>query len=283
MPDGRGVRTIGTDVSHWQGENGAPIGNLVDAGAQYIFAKAGQSDFADPSYDENIGRIRKTGVVAGAYWFLDQGTGQDQADKFLDIIGDPTGLVCVLDVEASGNPYREVKAFVKRFQQVTSGHPLLIYTSLGYWAGHGNVDASELGCDLWLARYTENHQPLDSDVDTSSVRFKVDFGGWTRAVMVQFGPLVLDGERYDGDVLDGPIDVLKAYTGKPAQPWVPFPDRPRYRMHYNRQAEHEAQRFDRLGTTPPPNDSPAQKAAWKDFYAAAADAIRALKLGSPDA
>jgi lysozyme len=119
-------------------------------------ATQGQSG-SDPSYEEHRARAEEAELLWGAYHF---GTGSDglkQAENFLDVVGDVTDTLLVLDFEP--NPtgpsmtLEEARAFVTHVQQRTGRFP-------GFYSGHyvkdllgSQSDPILSQCWLWLAQY----------------------------------------------------------------------------------------------------------------------------------
>jgi lysozyme len=144
------------DLSHHNGKV-----NFVKAraaGLVGVIQKATQgTKFVDPTYASNRKAAESAGLLWGAYHF---GTGSDgltQAEHFLDTVGDPKGMLLVLDLEA--NPQgpnmvpEEARAFVTHVDAQTGRAP-------GLYSGHyikhllGTTKDPVLArCWFWLSQY----------------------------------------------------------------------------------------------------------------------------------
>jgi hypothetical protein len=135
-------------------------------------------------------------MLAGAYHFLYPASivsVRAQADLFMAQIGDPDGILAVLDVESdSGGASRpmisDVRAFFDRWRSRHPEHPLFIYTGGWYWRGHmGNPDGSAFG-PLWASHYVD---PVSTSIKTLFSQVKPSwwtpgFGGWDEVTLLQF-------------------------------------------------------------------------------------------------
>ena len=144
------------DLSHHN--NIVDLQKAKDNGIVGAFHKATQGvSFVDPLYDQHRDQAKTAGILWGAYHFGDGSDGVNQADFFLKKVGDPQGLLLVLDFES--NPtgpsmsIEEARAFVTHIQALTGKWP-------GFYCGHyfkellgANVDPIIANCWLWLAQY----------------------------------------------------------------------------------------------------------------------------------
>ena len=157
----------GIDVSHWQSE--IDWAKVKAAGVKFAFLKASEfpdkrtSMYTDDKFDFNRKGAEANGIYWGAYHFFR--THIDpiiQAEAFCKLVGKPTSLPMVLDLEVAGckgsKLVRKVKSFVETVTSL-SGRKPIIYTSGGFWRPYmtyeklTDVDwASEY--PLWMARYT---------------------------------------------------------------------------------------------------------------------------------
>jgi lysozyme len=93
----------GLDISNHQGiidwEN-------VDTKYKFIFVKATEGDtFVDKQFLKNADSVKKTGRILGAYHFFHFNyNGTDQANNFINTVGNIIDLPPVVDFEFSGNP-----------------------------------------------------------------------------------------------------------------------------------------------------------------------------------
>ena len=92
----------GLDISHHQGEIDW---KNVDDKFKFIFAKATEGDtFIDKRFYENIGKIKESGRIAGAYHFFHFNiNGIEQANNFINVVGNSIDLPPVIDFEFGGN------------------------------------------------------------------------------------------------------------------------------------------------------------------------------------
>lgn len=149
----------GPDVSHWQGT--VDWTAVAGAGHSFAWAKATQGiRHVDRQWARNRAGIAAAGLVPGAYHFLDHETpGDAQARHFVATVGGFAALMAAVDVETErgGNPtIDQVVAFAAEFRRLVGGrHPLVIYTSWGWWAGRDprGVRGVTITPWLWHARY----------------------------------------------------------------------------------------------------------------------------------
>lgn len=228
---------LGFDVSKYQGERGAPIQALFDNGATFGIIRAGLGLEVDPALAVNAARLALSAHDGGYYWFLWPGVNPEkQADLFWasikDVLRPRDGVAA--DVEHRGLTLSDVFRFGRRMRQhMGATRQNTLYTNYATWRALGNPDASGVFDDLWLAYYTLSHQPIKT-ADVSSVSFKVrGLAGFRKASLVQFGPLVYAGSRYDGDVYDDSLGPWRANLGDGRNPLPPLTDRPNYLKSYN--------------------------------------------------
>jgi lysozyme len=144
------------DLSHHNGN--VNLAQAHKAGILGVIHKAtqGQSGI-DPTYKTNRTKAVKEKLLWGAYHF---GTGSDgvkQAEHFLDVVGDVSKTLLVLDFE--GNPtgpsmtLEEARAFVSHIKDATGKFP-------GLYSGHfvkellgTKQDPVLKNCWFWLAQY----------------------------------------------------------------------------------------------------------------------------------
>jgi lysozyme len=126
-----------------------------------VIHKASQgTGMVDPAFSPRRIAAANAGIKFGAYHFCDHSDPTAQADHFLAAIGDPAGLVIVLDAERN------------KSQVTVAGVALIasrIYRRIGVWPGvymgRSGPDGSGAGlpsktlaanCWLWLAEYGNN-------------------------------------------------------------------------------------------------------------------------------
>lgn len=219
---------FGVDVSPSQG--------VVD----WAKAKAGGISFGvarclretgaiDSTYRRNVDGARKAGLIPGAYAFLVGGTAKQQAKTFIDAVGDPTGMLIMLDVERPmihGNPVpaaADIDIFVDAWAAAHPAHPILIYGSSGSILGSigKHTDLHQFG-PLWLAFYRKGHTHTPTGFYSSiggndATQWRLKFGGWSGATIWQFtdGNIHVPGiQKPDGTFLA--VDT-NAFRGTRAQ------------------------------------------------------------------
>jgi GH25 family lysozyme M1 (1,4-beta-N-acetylmuramidase) len=218
------MTALGIDVSHWQSET-APIAWPVvkAAGIAFAIAKATEgTGYVDPAYRVNAAGMRAVGLLPGAYHWLVPTAGAAQADHFSRTIGDPTGMLVALDIEEAGVTAADVDAFVARWRQLHSGHPVLMYGSRYNELGDSATSADG---PLWLADYGAN--PVGSPASAYAARggdastkwgWGAAFNGWAGALIWQFssnGSVAGIAARVDLNACKAGADALRALTGEP--------------------------------------------------------------------
>jgi GH25 family lysozyme M1 (1,4-beta-N-acetylmuramidase) len=157
----------GPDVSHHQGT--VNWSAVHGAGHSFAFAKATEgTGFVSSTYQVNEAGMKAAGLVAGAYHFMQPGNGAAQADHFLDVVGEPNGMLCTVDVETTSSGAHpssaDAHAFADRFAEQTGGHPLILYTGRWYWKDIlGDPYGADIG-PLWHSAYSSSPGAL--------------YGGW---------------------------------------------------------------------------------------------------------
>lgn len=197
----------GIDVSHYQGTIDWP--GVVKAGMGYCVAQAtvGQS-WVDPTFKVNRQSAQAVGLLAGAYHFLEPGSGSSQADLFCSTVGDFDGILAAVDVEVPGLTLGMVQAFCAYFDAHTGGHPLFVYANPKTWKTQlGDPDMRGLG-PLWLAYYPKGGYPGDHDPTWNLVM------GRQKPVLWQYGPRHIPGrpKPVDGDAFRGTLPELRRYS-----------------------------------------------------------------------
>lgn len=197
----------GIDVSHYQGTIDWP--GVVKAGMGYCVAQAsvGQS-WVDPTFKVNRQSAQAVGLLAGAYHFLEPGSGSSQADLFCSTVGDFDGILAAVDVEVPGLTLGMVQAFCAYFDAHTGGHPLFVYANPKTWKTQlGDPDMRGLG-PLWLAYYPKGGYPGDHDPTWNLVM------GRQKPVLWQYGPRHIPGrpKPVDGDAYRGTLPELRRYS-----------------------------------------------------------------------
>jgi lysozyme len=149
----------GIDVSHW---NGNIDWNLVkNSGNSFAFCKATQGvGMIDPTFQRNIQAASDSGLIVGAYHFLNPTvSGRYQADFFAEYA--KPNMLLALDIEGDGwykeTPQEcadEVSVFMTYVKIALGKYPLL------YFSPSFAKDRLRLfpikQYDWWIASYTPN-------------------------------------------------------------------------------------------------------------------------------
>lgn len=159
------------DISHYQqvtdGFAGAKAMGIVG-----VIAKATEGhSLNDAAFETHRGMARRAGLLFGAYHFLRPGDMYDQADHFLQVVGDPRGMLLALDHEDARVSLNEAQAFMMRVKEKTGAYPVLYSGALikqqvaaVNFSAHASPDSSIFWgkVRLWVAQYgTALHWPRD--------------------------------------------------------------------------------------------------------------------------
>lgn len=215
---------FGIDVSKWQ--TTIDWSRVARSGIKFAIARASIGTVTDAYYAANARGMRANGIIPGAYHFLEPArvvSPEAQADKFMSLIGNPEGMLVVLDVEKDGANYpaiTDVERWVARFRAKYPKHPLLIYTGKWYWAGSSypikNANGSRFG-KLWHSHYVSatGSSPATLYQSVTSGMWDPDYGGWPEATFLQFSSSSVVGGvtgRCDANAFRGSLDELRAFT-----------------------------------------------------------------------
>lgn len=181
--------TIGVDVSEHQGA--VDMGVLADQGVSFVYIKATEgSSHVDACFADNWAHAHAVGLPAGAYHFFSfDSPGADQAQSFIDTVGEIEGLaaagsgdapaasgstlVPVVDVEwyadkkanppARADVVRELGAYLQALEAHYGAKPMIYTTRDVYdafiagafddyaiWASSTFLPASIYWGDRWL-------------------------------------------------------------------------------------------------------------------------------------
>jgi GH25 family lysozyme M1 (1,4-beta-N-acetylmuramidase) len=192
---------FGVDVSRHQGSK-MDWAKIRGSGIDFMIARASLATTPDERYRDNVRGARAAGIpVVGAYHFLYPAnvvSPAEQARLFVKRIGDPAGLLTMLDIERDNGhkpKISDARAFAAEFRNLTNGHPLLLYAPAWYWPRIQSPAASDLGL-LVASRYV----PVDRDAMGHGIKmspavafarvqkrwWRAKHGGWTRATILQF-------------------------------------------------------------------------------------------------
>lgn len=210
----------GIDISHYQ-----PPMNYTQArleGAEFIVHKATEGGSTDPTFVLRIGAIKASGAVPGAYHFLrSTPSAVAQVAHFLDVIGDPTGLLIQLDWELSGTdlaPVSMARAWVNEWNVRTGNHPVLIYLPHWVWADHlGSPGGLNTLGPLWASHYLAAPPTVLTLASASQVpaSWWAGYGGWTRPTVLQYAGeagRIAGISGADLNLFDGTLADLQALT-----------------------------------------------------------------------
>jgi lysozyme len=144
------------DLSHHN--DTVNLQRAADSGIVGIIQKATQGvTYIDPTYTTNRTKAQRANLLWGAYHFGTGSEGTQQAEHFLDRVGDPRGILLVLDFEH--NPagpsmtLEEARAFVTHVKEKTGIFPGLYGGAyLKQLLGHAK-DSVLAECWFWLAQY----------------------------------------------------------------------------------------------------------------------------------
>src|SRR5690242_10113161 len=213
----------GIDVSHYDPD--IPWLLAHAAGAAFIVHKATEGTSTDPKFAARIGAIKASGAVPGAYHFLrSTPSAAQQVQHFLDVIGDPAGLLIQLDWEISGSdlaPVSMARAWVAEFHRRTNNHPVLVYLPRWVWADHLGSPSGlgDLG-PLWASHYLPDSTLTLADAARVPASWWAGYGGWPQPRIVQYageaGRIAGAGPA-DLDVTDLTLADLHRLAGNPTQ------------------------------------------------------------------
>lgn len=206
----------GIDVSHHNGN--IDFRKVAADGISFVFVKATQgTTFRSPKFLQLVKDAKATGLLIGAYHYVDDSAGSVEAAKaeaqnFYKAIQAAGGidvfdLPPVMDYESNKNGHSKAtiaavaKTFLEEVQKLTGVKPL-VYT---YPAFIGNFSGLS-SYPLWIARYSKQ-TPADAS-------------GWTRWHFWQYsdgaagGYLPRGNRKVDG--ISGAVD-LNEFDGTPAE------------------------------------------------------------------
>lgn len=187
---------FGTDISHWQ--TSVDYGWLGRNNVDYLIAKCTDGLGKDRLYDTHVAGARKSGMIAGAYHWLQGGNGAAQADYFIESAGHVD--IYAVDCEDPNPTYGTYAQFANRFAE--SGKVLFTYTGISYWRNHMND--GKIDGPLWMAYYPKGGYPGDA-----SSYWDTKLGGQKPAIW-QYGPGPF---KYDGDAFRGSRNQLLTLAG----------------------------------------------------------------------
>jgi len=208
------MRTIGVDVSHWEGNI-----DWRSASSSIGFAYYKCTDgvrFVDAQFEHNRKGCTEAGLPHAPYHYFQPALDPlAQAEHFIRTAGKEYKryIVDVEQPDRQENITLKLNAFLERLELLTAAKPA-IYTSAGYWNEFIHPKPAWAGdYDLIVAHYTLAHQPL----------LPV---GWDRWLLWQFSDYwSISGcnAEVDADWFNGSNDQCKAWFGNASPPQEPQP------------------------------------------------------------
>ena len=234
------AKTVGIDISHWNGIGAGGIRKLYNAGAVFIIAKSTQrTNYVDPAYLSYARQMDDIpGVIPGAYHWLTQHDGKAQARHFVGTVRKgwagrvPEPHIWAVDIEKPqfglGDDYcswDNFLEFVREFKRLVPGSPLWVYTRpdiwVSYWRRKGkrgsrpgprNPNGKALGLQLWNAYWVTGRVNLSTvNPNIAKNRAYTNYGGWKSTPIQQITSSGYStvGGRLDIDVFDGTPNQLR--------------------------------------------------------------------------
>ncbi|WP_214303249.1 glycoside hydrolase family 25 protein [Wolbachia endosymbiont of Erebia cassioides] len=141
------------DLSHWNENINFKLAR--EDGILGVIHKATQGlKYIDPTYTERRKAAEEEGLLWGSYHFGIGENGRDQANHFLEIVGETKSTIVVLDIEEneSGKNIepRQAEDFVKKVQEETGRLPL-VYGSANFLKDFATPILTK--CPLWVAKW----------------------------------------------------------------------------------------------------------------------------------
>jgi lysozyme len=206
------VAMFGIDISSHQGSS-FPVAQAVAEGYGFVFVKATEGiSYVNPYFQQHVTQAKLSGAVPGAYHFLRGGDGRGQARALhaaVSAAGGPAGMLAACDNEAEAS-WRDTVAFYDEWQQLTGGHPLVMYTGTGWWWSARGWDGASLTPYLWDSRYvagTGYGSELYAKVPDSW--WTPQSGGWAQATILQFSSTAtVAGRAIDVNMFRGTREQL---------------------------------------------------------------------------
>ncbi len=152
VASGKFINAI-VDLSHW--DRNIDFKLAKEDGILGGIHKATQGlKYIDPTYKERRKAAEEEGLLWGAYHFGVGENGRDQANHFLETVGETENTIVVLDIEKnqSGKNIepKQAEDFVERILEVTDRLPL-IYGSASFLKDFATPILTK--CSLWVARW----------------------------------------------------------------------------------------------------------------------------------
>ena len=232
------ARSVGIDVSHWQGTINWP--QVKAAGKEFAFIKVTQgTSYVDPRSAANVPNARAAGVLVGVYHYADIAGNSPvaEAEHFLNVARNyvrPGYLPPVLDLETGGVNSSAGRAALSQWAndwcatvRNATGVDPIIYCNTNYATYF--VNSSVNTHTLWLARYATINPQVDQPPTPSGYPnpygvWNVPFGSstpshnsWTFWQHSNTGSVSGISGNVDLDVFNGTTAGLQAVVIQPAE------------------------------------------------------------------
>jgi GH25 family lysozyme M1 (1,4-beta-N-acetylmuramidase) len=176
--------------AHTEYQQSLRVSGLRSEGYSAIIVKAtqGVGYTAPGTFDDWISDARNSGLIPGAYHWLDNSDPIEQVNHYLNRVGNVEGMLCAVDVEDPQYPPSRstLVDFANEFYRKTGGHPLIIYSGAWWWQPRG-WDGASVSPYLWDSHYVNGSgfaSELYSNVPDSWWAGR--YGNWDEATILQF-------------------------------------------------------------------------------------------------
>lgn len=197
---------------------GFDVAEAVNEGYAGFIIKSSQGTWYQDPYFEGFAQAAiNANAIPGAYHWLENGNGAEQAQilhERVQNLGGPNGWLCACDCEDDSD-WNTVVDFFQAWNQLSGGHPLLMYSGNWWWSERGWT-ANQLTPYLWDSRYVSGSgygSELYEQVPDSW--WIPRYGGWTETTILQFSDkATIAGMVVDVDAFRGTTQELYKLTGK---------------------------------------------------------------------
>lgn len=147
------IKNVIVDLSHWN--QSVDFKLAKEDRILGVIHKATQGiRYIDPTYAERRKTAEEEGLMWGAYHFGVGENGKDQADHFLETVGNDSKVLLALDIEENRDGKnitpKQAEDFVDKVHEVTERLPL-IYGSAYFLKDFATPILMK--CPLWIARW----------------------------------------------------------------------------------------------------------------------------------
>lgn len=206
------MRTLGVDVSHWEGEINWQLAAPTIGFAYYKCTDGVR--FVDSQFSHNQQGCIDAGLAHAPYHYyqpmLDP---RAQAEHFIKTAGNSYKKY-IVDLEATERVEgitQKLHAFLERVQQLTARKPV-IYTSAGYWNDFIHPKPTWVrDYELIVAHYTLAHQPL----------LPIGWRNWRIWQFSDYWNFVGCDELADANWFNGNPEQCEAWFGNASKPHSP--------------------------------------------------------------